>query len=99
MRRFLRQKILSFVHDLGRVAVARGEVHEAALGNDEHRPAVRQLVTRDVVAGLIAPDGVLAQPGHVDLDVEVTGVREDGAVLHEAEVLLQIPGCMKMDLL
>ena len=71
------------------MSVRGGQVHKAALGDDEQRLALGQLVARDVVPRLVAPDGVFLQARHVYLHVEVACVREDGPVLHEAEVLLR----------
>ena len=75
------------VHDLRRVSVARGEVHEPALGDGEERLAVRQDIALYIVPRVIFPDGELFKPRHVDLDVEVPGVCEYRAVLHRLEVL------------
>ena len=77
------------VHDRGGVALGGGEVDEAAFAEKEETLAAGQGVAVDVVADIL-----LALGGHggegldVDLDVEVAGVADDGAVLHGLEVVL-----------
>src|SRR3984893_4791000 len=73
------------VHHARGMAFRRGEVDEASLAEHGDAPAVLQRVLVDEVAHR-ALLRVLLQPGDVDLDVEVAGVGDDGAVLHLLEV-------------
>ena len=64
------------------MSVARGQVHQPALGQQEHGTAVFQAVAFDVPARLVMLHGHGTQARHVHLHVEVTGVAHHGAVLH-----------------
>ena len=90
LREVLRRQGLhgkAHVHDLGRVAVRRRQIHKPPLRNGEEGLPVRQYIALDVVARVVLLHGELLEPRHVDLHVEVAGVGEDGAVLHGLEVL------------
>jgi hypothetical protein len=66
----------------------RDEVHHPALGQQQHGPAVAELVGVDVLphAGVHRP-GQPGQRAHVDLHVKVPGVGQDRAVPHRRDVL------------
>ena len=70
------------------MAVASGEVDEAALCEQVDLAAVLQLELLDVLADRAARDRERLELRNVDLDVEVAGVREDGTVFHDLEVML-----------
>ena len=74
------------VHDLGRVAVAGGQIHQAALGQQVQRAAVRQLIARNVLPARIDAHRHIRQRLAVDLDVEMARVREEGVILHDLEM-------------
>ena len=64
LRQILRRKRLygkAHIHYLRRMSVRGGQVHKAALGDDEQRLALGQLVARDIVPRLVAPDCVFLQ--------------------------------------
>ena len=67
------------------MALGAGEVHQAALGQDDDLAAVFEGVLVNQRLELDLGDGVLLEPHEVDLAVEVTGVAQDGAVLHVLE--------------
>ena len=69
------------VHDGGGVPFGSGEVDEPALADQVDAPSVGELELLDLGAGLTRRDRQLAEGLDLDLDVEVAGVREDGAVL------------------
>ena len=74
------------IHDLRRVAVARGQVDQTALCQHVQSAAVGQAVALDVgPAGEVLLSHV-RQGGHVHLAVEVAGVAQDGIVLHHFKV-------------
>ena len=76
------------VHDGGRMPLRRRQVHHPALGEEQQPPAVRQHVLVGVGADAVAHRArQLPERAHVDLHVEVAGVGEDRAVLHDREVL------------
>ena len=76
------------VHHLGRVAVGGDQVDHAPLGQQEQAAAVGELVGVGVRADIgLHADRQGGQRPHVDLDVEVAGVGEDGAVPHHRQVL------------
>ena len=74
------------IHDLRRMAVAGGQVHQAAFAHHVQGAAIGQGVTLDVFTADSLLHRQLAQAGHVHLAVEVTGVGEDGLILHDGEV-------------
>ena len=76
------------VHNLRRVAVARRQVDQAALGQHVEGAAVGQAEALDVLPAGEALHRQLAQALHVHLAVEVAGVAQDGVVLHHLEVAL-----------
>jgi len=69
------------------VALGGGQVHEPALADDIDAPAVLERVLHDELADLARRGGHLAEGSHLELDIEVAGVADDGAVLHGEEVL------------
>jgi hypothetical protein len=76
------------VHHLGRMALGGDQVHHPALGQQQHGPAVAQVVGVGVRPHvLVDRDGQVFQRAHVDFDVEVPGVGQDRAVPHRAHVL------------
>jgi hypothetical protein len=76
------------VHHLGGMALGRDQVHHPALGQQQHGPAVAQVIRVDVGPHVVAHGlGRVFQRGDVDLDVEVARVGQDGAVAHGADVL------------
>ena len=70
-----------------RVPLGGGEVDEPALGEQVDRAAVGERELLDELARLARLGRERAQRRDVDLDVEVTGVGEDRAVLQALEVL------------
>ena len=75
------------VHDRGRVALGRGEVDDAAAREQVQAP-VAEVVLLDERPDLAHVAGASSRSApQVDLDVEVAGVGEHGAVLHALEVL------------
>ena len=68
------------------MAVAGGQIDQAALRQQIQNSAVGQLVAHDVVAALEDPHGHLLQLRAVDLHVEMAGVGEEGVVLHDTEM-------------
>ena len=75
------------VHDLRRVAVAGRQIDQPPLRNDIDRLAVRQTVSINIVPRLIDFIRAAVERLHVDLDIEVSGVGDDRAVLHPLAVL------------
>ena len=76
------------VHHGGRVTLGGGEVHEPALAEEVDPASVGERVLVDELAEAAnAPRRQLAERALVDLDVEVSAVGEDRAVLHQLEVL------------
>ena len=73
------------VHNLRRVAVARGQVDQPPVGDDVEHPTVCQAVAHDVFPLLECFRRVLLQPGHVHLHVEVAGIAQDGVVFIRAK--------------
>ena len=67
------------------MALGAREVHEAAVGEQVDAAAVGHHELLDERAHLALGDRHLAQLRDVDLDVEVAGVADDGAVLHDLE--------------
>ena len=74
------------IHDLRRVAVTGGEIHEPPLRQHEECFSVREDVALDVMARLVVLRGHFAQRRHIDLHIEVAGIGEDRAVLHHGKV-------------
>jgi hypothetical protein len=71
------------------MALGRDEVDHPALGEQQDRPAVAEVVGVHVRPHAGAHrDGEAFQRAHVDLHVEVPRVGQDGAVAH----LAQVPG-------
>ena len=75
------------VHDLDRVTVGRGDVHERALREKVDPPAVGEHVLGDVAARLALFDRELRKRGHVDLVGVVARVGEERPIFHDLEVL------------
>src|SRR4029453_15519039 len=76
------------VHDGRRMPLGRGEVHEAPLAQQMQTTAVTHRVPVEQPAD--PPHAATRELGErplVDLDVEMTRVRHDRAVLHDLEVL------------
>ena len=72
-------------HDEGRVAGGTAKVDKTTLGEEDDVLAVELVAVNlglDVLDGL----GVGLQPGHVNLNVEVTDVADNGVVAHGLEV-------------
>ena len=70
------------------MALAGGQVHDAALGEQVQAPPVGELVLLHQRQHLApAADRERTQVLEVDLDVEVPGVGQHRAVLHPLEVL------------
>uniref|UniRef100_A0A1I8I4J5 RING-type domain-containing protein n=1 Tax=Macrostomum lignano TaxID=282301 RepID=A0A1I8I4J5_9PLAT len=72
-------------HEAG-MAVGAAEVHQATLGQQDDVPAVGQGEPVDLRLDGVTL-GVLHQPGHVQLAVEVADVAHDGVLQHPLEVL------------
>ena len=68
------------------MAVAGGEIHQAALGQYVQGLAIGQGIADDVLPAQLAALGQLPQRGHVDLAVKVSGVGQQGVVLHGLEM-------------
>ena len=76
------------VHHLRRMALGRDQVDHPALGQQQHGPAVAQVVGVHVRAHAgVHRDGSRGQGPDVDLDVEVSRVGQDGAVAHGVQVV------------
>ena len=75
------------VHDRRRVTLGRRQVDQAAVGEQVDAAAVRHGVLLDELAHRALLDRELLERRDVDLDVEVAGVGDDRAVLHDLEVL------------
>ena len=73
-------------------SLRRCEINEATFGKDIDVFAVYVvgIYTFAAFDALI----VLFKPFHVNLDIEVTGIGENGAVLHDLEVLFRDDGCV-----
>jgi hypothetical protein len=70
------------------MAFGRDQVHYPALGEQQHGPAVTEVVGVDVRPDVLAHrDGSRGQGPDVDLHVEVPRVGQDGAVAHRRDVL------------
>ena len=70
--------------------MARGaaQVHQPAFGQHQDRAAVGERVAIDLRLDLDLLDVLLAvEPGHVDLQIEVADVADDGVVGHHRHVL------------
>ncbi len=76
------------VHHRGRVSFSRRQIDQAPLAQHEDAPAIESIFLHEVADDPRRPVRDRRQPLQIDLDVEVTGVRDDGAVLHGTEVLL-----------
>jgi hypothetical protein len=75
-------------HHERRVAVRAAEVHEAAAREDDEALAVGEDELVHLRLDVLLLDlGVVLEPRHLDLAVEVADVAEDGAVLHGHHVL------------
>src|SRR5258708_22586259 len=75
-------------HERG-VAGGAAQVDEAAFCQDDDILAV-DVVDIDLgLDGILGVAMVLIEPCHIDLDVEVTNVTNDGLVLHQAEVFFR----------
>ena len=76
------------VHDAGRVAVGGGEVDQAAFAEDVEPSAVGLDVFVDEFADLVDVGfGHFREVVEGEFDVEVAGVADHRAVLHDGEVL------------
>src|SRR5450756_2185049 len=75
------------VHDGRRVALGRRKVDQPAFGQQVQTAAVGHGVLLDELANGALLHGELLEGRDVDLDVEVAGVGDDRAVLHDLEVL------------
>ena len=69
------------------MALGRRQVDQPAVGQQVDAAAVGHRVLLDELAHGALLDGELLERRDVDLDVEVAGVGDDGAVLHDLEVL------------
>ena len=70
------------------MTLGRDQVDHPALGQQQQPAAVRQLERVHVRAQVpLYRDGQVGQGPHVDLDVEVAGVGQDGPVPHHGQVL------------
>src|SRR5579875_3751323 len=94
-------------HDEAGVPGRAAQVHQAALGEDDHRVGTPRRCGWEVprvdlrlYVGLLDAR-VAGQPGHVDLVVEVADVADDGVVLHPGHVLggddVPVSGCRHED--
>ena len=75
------------VHDRRRVTLGRRQVDQPAFGQQVDAAAVGHGVLLDELAHRALLHRELLERRDVDLDVEVAGVGDDGAVLHGLEVL------------
>jgi hypothetical protein len=76
------------VHHLRGMAFGRDQVHHPALGEQQHGPAVAEVVGVHVRPDvLVHRDGSRGQGPDVDLHVEVASIGQDGAVAHRLDVL------------
>src|SRR4249919_233615 len=75
------------IHDRRRVPLRGGQVHEPPLREQVEAAPVGHFEALDVLTGPRRRDREVSQRRDVDLDIEVAGVGEDGAVLHHLEVL------------
>lgn len=73
-------------HDERRVSRSAAEVDETTRGEDDQVAAVLEQVAIDLGLDVDLLDGVLVQPGNVDLSIEVTNVAKNGIVGHKLEV-------------
>src|SRR6185437_4629200 len=76
-------------HDERGVAGGAAQVHETAFGQDDDVLAIDVIHIDLGLDGILGMTIVLVQPGHVDLDVEVPDVTNDGFVLHQTEVFFR----------
>ena len=67
--------------------LGRGEVDEPAVGDEVEAPPVGERELLDELAGAPLLDRHFAQGRDLNLDIEVTRVGQDRAVLHELHVL------------
>src|SRR5438876_468606 len=74
------------VHHERRMPLGRGEVDEPAVGDEVEAAAVGERELLDELPRLLGVDSHVAQRRDLDLDVEVAGVGEDRAVLHQLHV-------------
>ncbi len=74
------------VHHGRRMPVTRRKVDQPTLAQDEDLAAVGHEELIHEVAHLAVTDAHLFEPGEVDLNIEVTGVRNHRASLHDREV-------------
>src|SRR5215217_8206755 len=70
------------VHDSRGMALGRAEVHEPPVGDEVDAPPVLEAELLDQRSSRAGLDGHLPECRDLDLDVEVAGVGENGAVLH-----------------
>src|SRR5579859_81113 len=73
-------------HHEGGVAGGAAQVDEAAFSQYDHVLAVDVVDVDLGLDGILCVAIVLVEPCHVDLDVEVADVTNDGLILHRAEV-------------
>ena len=69
------------------MTVGCGKVNKSALGYGEKRSAVGHDISLDIVARFVFFDRHFLKRRHIDLNIEVACVAENGAVLHQGEVL------------
>lgn len=74
-------------HDERRVASGAAQVNKATLGKEDDVVARGHQEAVDLGLDVDLVDGVLLQPGDVQLDVKVTNVADDGVILHDGKVL------------
>ena len=72
--------------------LAGGEVHHTPAGQQVEAPAVDLVLLDEREDLALAAAGELAQVRQIDLDVEVSGIGQNGAVLHSLHVLASQDG-------
>ena len=70
------------------MSVAAGEVYETPFTEDIDAFSGRDLIACDILSLLKFSDRVFVQVLHIDLDIKVAGVAENGSILHYEEVFV-----------
>ena len=74
------------VHNLCGMSVAAGQINQASLSQNVDPAVSLQAVAHDIRAHFPGLQRVLSEPCHVHFHIEVSGVAEDGAVLHPFKI-------------
>ncbi len=75
------------VHDLRRMSVAGGQIHQASFRHQVDRAASRHNIAFDILSGLLMGYADLFQIFPADLHIKMPGIGTDGPVLHFQEML------------